>query len=74
MLMPLDGPRLSPAPEPQPEPSRRRVLSAAVAMGLGYALAIYGLIRIQAPDSGMLLFSFLIGAPNGRQHSRCGFG
>ena len=63
MLMPLDGPRLSAAPEPQPEPSRWRVLSAAVAMGLGYALAIYGLIRIQAPDSGMLLFSFLIGAP-----------
>lgn len=32
-------------------------------MGLSYALVIHGLIRLQAPNSGMLLISFLIGAP-----------
>jgi hypothetical protein len=34
-----------------------------VAGGLLYALAIYAITRTQAPDSGMLLFAFLLGAP-----------
>jgi hypothetical protein len=56
-------------PEPDSPPaapatgSRGRVLIVAVAAGLIYALGIYGWTRLNAPDSGMLLVGFLLGAP-----------
>lgn len=58
-----DRPGLSPLPAPPPEPPRWRGVIVGVAAGLLYALAIYGITRVKAPDSGMLLFAFLLGAP-----------
>lgn len=57
-----ERPGLSPCPLP-PEPPRFRGLATAVGGGLVYALIIYGWTRLQAPDSGMLLLAFLLGAP-----------
>lgn len=56
-------PSLSPLPAPPPEAPRWRIVVAAVASGLLYGLVVYGLVRWQAPDSGMLLVAFLLGAP-----------
>jgi hypothetical protein len=57
-----ERPGLSPLPLPA-EPPRFRAVGTAVAAGLIYALVIYGWTRLQAPDSGMLLVGFLLGAP-----------
>ncbi|WP_420478502.1 hypothetical protein [Brevundimonas sp. FT23028] len=56
-------PSLSPLLAPPPETPKWRTAGAAVACGLLYGLVVYGLVRWQAPDSGMLLIAFLLGAP-----------
>lgn len=57
--------RSSPSPLPPPEPEQKpgRGLVIAVASGLFYALGVYGWTRWNAPESGMLLVGFLLGAP-----------
>jgi hypothetical protein len=58
-----ERPGLSPLPAPPPEPPGHRSLVVAVAAGLIYGFGVYALTRWQAPDSGMLLLGFLLGAP-----------
>ena len=58
-----ERPGLSPLPLPPPEPRPGRGLLIALAAGLTYALGVYGWTRLNAPDSGMLLVGFLLGAP-----------
>lgn len=58
-----ERPGLSPLPPPPPEPRPGRGLLTAIAAGLIYALGVYGWTRLNAPDSGMLLVGFLLGAP-----------
>ena len=61
--MSTDRPGLSPLPLPPRAPSGWRGLAVAVPAALLYGLVIYGLTRWQAPNSGMLLLAFLLGAP-----------
>lgn len=61
--MTSDRPGLSPLPVPPKEPPTYRGFVAAIVCGLFYALGIYGWTRLNAPDSGMLLVGFLLGAP-----------
>lgn len=61
--MTKERPGLSPLPAPPPEGSGARGVVAAVAAGLIYGLGVYALTRWQAPDGGMLLLGFLLGAP-----------
>ena len=61
--MSKERPGLSPLPAPPPETSEVRSVIAAIAAGLVYGLGVYALTRWQAPDSGMLLIGFLLGAP-----------
>lgn len=56
-------PNPSPTPAPPPKQPTRGEWVVGVVCGLLYALAVYGLTRWQAPDSGMLLIGFLVGAP-----------
>lgn len=58
-----DLPHLSPLPAPPLEPSGSRGLLVAIAAGLLYGLGVYAWTRWNAPDSGMLLIGFLLGAP-----------
>lgn len=58
-----DRPGLSPLPAPPREPPGWRGPAVAVASALLYALVVYALTRWKAPDSGMLLLAFLLGAP-----------
>tara|TARA_R110002167_G_scaffold5273_11_gene24754 strand:+ start:499 stop:1497 length:999 start_codon:yes stop_codon:yes gene_type:complete len=51
---------------PEPSPSRRRGgLIVGLVAALVYGLVIYGLVRFNAPNSGMLLLNFLLGGPAG---------
>lgn len=61
--MSTDRPGLSPLPLPAREPSGWKGLAVAVPSALLYGLMIYALTRWQAPNSGMLLLGFLLGAP-----------
>ena len=61
--MSSDRPGLSPLPLPPREPSGWKGLAVAVPTALLYGVVIYGLTRWQAPNSGMLLLAFLLGAP-----------
>ena len=61
--MSSEHPGLPPLPVPPKEPSGYRGFATAVICGLVYALGIYGWTRLNAPDSGMLLVGFLLGAP-----------
>ncbi|MFC5374654.1 hypothetical protein ACFPIF_18995 [Brevundimonas faecalis] len=60
--MTSEKPDLSPIAAPHAS-SRKATWLAALGFGLVYALTIYAWTRIQAPDSGMLLIGFLLGAP-----------
>lgn len=60
--MDSERPGLSPVSSPPREPRLRGAATGVVA-ALLYGLIVYGWARWQAPNSGMLLVAFLVGAP-----------